>query len=337
MENPITRIAFEEMKSAFKQILLKYNFEETKAEKCAFIFATNSLEGVYSHGVYRFSRFIEYIQKGFINVDAVAELTNSTGALEQWNGNLGPGPINAEICANRAMELASQNTIGCVAIGNTNHWMRAGLYGWQAAKKGFAFIAWTNTIANMPAWGATNCKLGNNPMVFAVPYQNEAIVLDFAMTQFSYGKMEKLTQEHKQLPFEGGFNKAGQLTKHPGEILETGRALPIGLWKGAGLSLLLDILATILSAGQATHAISKQASESGVSQVFIAIDLKKLQNYPSIEKSIHDIITDLKSSIPENEQSSICYPEEQILKIRKENLEKGIPVLQKVWEEIQQL
>ena len=49
--------------------------------------------------------------------------------------------------------------------------------------------------------------------------------------------------EGKDLPFAGGFNKKGELTRNPGEILETERALPIGYWKGAGLSLLLDILA----------------------------------------------------------------------------------------------
>jgi 3-dehydro-L-gulonate 2-dehydrogenase len=330
------KITFDEMKSEFKRILEKYNFENSKADKCAHIFATNSLEGVYSHGVYRFPRFISYIQKGYIKVDATAELVNTSGALEQWNGNLGPGPLNAEICTERAMELAKKNTIGCVAIANTNHWMRAGYYGWQAAKKGFALIAWTNTMPNMPAWGATDIRLGNNPLVFAVPFQNEAIVLDFAMTQFSYGKMEALKLANKQLPFVGGFNKKGELTKEPGEILDTWRALPIGYWKGAGLSLLLDIIAAILSAGNPTTEISKMEAEMSVSQVFIAIDLKNLQNYPSIEKTINDIIEDLKNSIPENLENPIRYPGESVRKIRLENLKSGIPVMKKVWEEIQQ-
>ena len=313
------KITFDEMKSEFKRILEKYNFEDSNAEKCADIFATNSLEGVYSHGVYRFPRFIEYIQKGYIKVDARAELVNATGALEQWSGNLGPGPKNAEICAERAMVIAAQNTIGCVAIANTNHWMRAGYYGWQAARKGFALIAWTNTIGNMPAWGATDSKLGNNPLVFAVPFQDEAIVLDFAMTQFSYGKLEAIKLANKQLPFAGGFNEKGELTKEPGEILDTWRALPIGYWKGAGLSLLLDILAAVLSAGLPTSEISKKEDEYGVSQVFIAIDLKNLQNYPSIEKTINGIIDDLKQSIPENKGTEIRYPGERVEKTRKEN------------------
>ena len=331
------KITFNEMKAEFERILVKYNFEDSDAEKCAHIFATNSLEGVYSHGVYRFPRFIDYIKKGYVKVNATAELVNATGALEQWNGNLGPGPLNADMCAKRAMVLAQKHTIGCVAIANTNHWMRAGYYGWQAAKKGFALIAWTNTIGNMPAWGATDSKLGNNPLVFAVPFQDQAIVLDFAMTQFSYGKLEATKLANKQLPFAGGFNKKGELTTDPGEILDTWRALPIGYWKGAGLSLLLDILAAILSAGLPTSEISKKEDEYGVSQVFIAIDLKNLQNFPSIEKTINGIIDDLKQSIPENKGAEIRYPGEQVEKTRKENLEKGIPVNKKVWEEIQKL
>lgn len=330
-------ISFEEMKFVFKRVLLKYNVEGPKAEKCAEIFATNSLEGIYSHGIYRFPRFMGHIQKGLIKVDAEPHLIHSAGALEQWNGNLGPGPLNAEICTGRAIKLATKNTIGCVALSNTNHWMRAGLYGWQAAKKGFALIAWTNTIANMPAWGATDSKLGNNPMVFAVPFRESAIVLDFAMTQFSYGKMEALYAEGKKLPFAGGFNPKGELSCQPGEILETGRALPIGYWKGAGLALLLDILATILSAGQPTHEISKHNDEFGVSQVFIAIDLKNLKNYPAIKRTVAGIIEDFKNSVPEKDEDKIRYPGERIEKIRKENLKNGIPVSRKVWEEILEL
>ena len=331
------KVTYDEMKSEFRRILIKAKLTPEKAQKCAEIFATNSLEGIYSHGVYRFPRFIEYIQKNYIDVHAEPEEIHSIGAMEQWDGNLGPGPLNAEVCTDRAMELASEHGIGCVAIRNTNHWMRGGYYGWEAAKKGFIFIGWTNTIANMPAWGAKDVHLGNNPLVFAVPYNNEAIVLDFAMTQFSYGKMEELVVKEKDLPFAGGYNKHGNLTNNPKEILETNRALPIGYWKGAGLSLLLDILASILSAGLATHQISKLKSEHSVSQVFIAIDIKKLQNFPAIDNSVSEIIRDLKKSISEDETQKTRHPGERVVQTKKENLEDGIPVDKNVWEEITRL
>jgi 3-dehydro-L-gulonate 2-dehydrogenase len=330
----IILIPKDQMKSEFFRILKNLGFKDDKAEKCAEIFTLNSLEGVYSHGVNRFPRFVKNTKDGYVIPDAIPTLVHRTGSLEQWNGNLGPGPLNASFATDRSIELAQENGIGLVAMANTNHWMRAGTYGWQAARKGFVFICWTNTCQNMPAWGAKDPRLGNNPFVIAVPYQNDAIVLDFAMSQFSYGKMETFSNEGKKLPYPGGFNKHGELTTDPGEILETWRPVPVGYWKGAGLSLMLDIMATILSGGISTHQVISCTSEYGVSQVFIAVNIISLPNFPAIDNSIHQIIENLQNSIPENENTRIRYPGESVLKIRNENLENGIPVDRKIWESI---
>jgi 3-dehydro-L-gulonate 2-dehydrogenase len=146
--------------------------------------------------------------------------------------------------------------------------------------------------------------------------------------------MEKYEGEGKLLPFPGGFDKAGKMTTDPGEILETWRTLPIGYWKGAGLSLLLDILATVLSGGLSTSEISKRKVEYSLSQVFIAINIRHLHNSPSINNAIQQIINDLHSSLPESKETTIRYPGENVLKIKEESLKKGIPVNKKIWEEI---
>ncbi len=331
------RIPFKTMAEEFLRILLEQGFNRDNAEICAGIFAQNSLEGIYSHGIYRFPRFIEYIQKGYIDLLAKPIRIHSAGAIEQWDGQLGPGPLNAVFCTNRAVELARANGLGCVALANTNHWMRGGTYGWQAVRQRCAFIGWTNTEANLPAWGAREARLGNNPMVLAVPFEDEAIIIDFAMSQFSYGKMEKAHLEGALLSCPGGFSKDGALTSIPGEILASRRALPVGYWKGAGLSLLLDILAAILSGGLASCQISKKEAEHSVSQIFIAFDLQKLQNFSTIESTIAEIIRDIKSSAPDETGSEIRYPGERTVQIRRENSKNGIPVNQSVWNQILQL
>jgi 3-dehydro-L-gulonate 2-dehydrogenase len=327
-------IPSDQMKAEFFRILLRLGFTTERAYKCAEIFTLNSLEGVCSHGVYRFSRFVKSIREGYVKPQAVPSLVHRTGAIEQWNGNLGPGPLNAIFATDRAMEVAAENSMGLISLANTNHWMRGGTYGWQAARKGYILISWTNTCPNMPAWGAKDPRLGNNPLVMAIPYHNEAIVLDFAMSQFSYGRMETFRKEGIKLPFIGGFNEENKLTEDPGEILKSMRPLPAGYWKGSGLSLLLDILATVLSGGLSTHQISSCASESNISQVFIAIQLKSLHNFPAISKSIDLIIDDLHNSVPEDENSTIRYPGENVVEIRNENMKNGIPVSREIWEKI---
>ena len=328
------RIQASEMNVEFMRILLKLGFREYKASVCASVFTGNSLEGVLSHGVNRFPRFVKYIMNGSLDIDAEPELVHSVGAVEQWDGKLGAGILNAVECTERAMELAQNLGIGCIALANTNHWMRGGTYGWQAAKAGFVFIGWTNTIGNMPAWGAVDNKLGNNPLVIAVPFGDEAIVLDMAMSQYSYGQMEKMQSEGSMLDFPGGYNSSNQLSCDPDEILDAKRPLPIGYWKGAGLSLLLDILSAILSGGLSTSQISKKQIEISVSQVFIAIDIHKLNNFPAIQNTISEIISDYKNSVPVDGNTSIRYPGEQILRIREKNLREGILVNSAIWEDI---
>jgi 3-dehydro-L-gulonate 2-dehydrogenase len=186
----------------------------------------------------------------------------------------------------------------------------------------------------MPPWGALVPKLGNNPLVFAVPFNDEAIVLDMAMSQYSFGALELQKLKQQRLPVPGGFNVAGELTDDPAAIIQSNRVLPVGYWKGAGLSLLLDIMATILSGGLSVKKISEQQGERNLSQVFIAIDISQLQNFKTIASAIQEIINDYHSA---SDSTHIVFPGEKALAIRKENSMKGIPVYKKIWEEIQAL
>ena len=328
------RVYSSEMEQTFLQILLKEGLPNDKAITCAKVFTENSVDGVYSHGVNRFPRFVQYIRDGHIATDAEPVLKNAFGSIEQWDGQSGPGITNALFCTERAMELARKTGFACVSLARTNHWMRGGTYGWKAAHEGFAFICFTNTLANMPPWGAKENRLGNNPLIVAIPYEGEAIILDMAMSQFSFGKVELMQMQGEELPFAGGFDKNGEMTTDPTKILESKLLLPAGYWKGSGLSLLLDMLAAILSGGLATNEITKQSAEKNVSQVFIAIDLSTLHNASSVASTLKTIIEDFKSVASCSGTSAVRYPGEGILKARRENTELGIPVNEKVWNQI---
>ncbi len=336
-QNQTILISAAEMQQHFENVLIKNGFQKDTALQLAIAFTENSADGVYTHGVNRFPRFIEYIQKGYIKKDVVPSLKTKFNSIEQWDGNLGPGILNAAFATDQSMKLSDENGIGCVALSNTNHWMRGGRYGWQAAKAGYVFIGWTNTIANMPGWGAKDARLGNNPLVIALPYYDDAIVLDMAMSQYSFGAMELSVLKNEKLSVTGGFDSEGNLTNDPAGILKSKRPVPVGYWKGAGLSLLLDILAAVLSGGLSTHEISKREAEYGLSQVFISINLKKLPHHSSIPGIIENIINDYKQSIPQDSKTVITFPGERVLRTRKQNLENGIPVMPEVWNQILKL
>ena len=133
----------------------------------------------------------------------------------------------------RACGLAKQYGIGLVALGNNNHWLRGAAYGFQAAERGMIGICWTNSQPNMPAWGAKDRRIGNNPIVFAVPRSSgKHIVADCAMSQFSYGALESARMKGEKMPIAAGYDTKGELTTDPAEIEKTWRILPTGYWKG---------------------------------------------------------------------------------------------------------
>jgi 3-dehydro-L-gulonate 2-dehydrogenase len=329
------RVPFSELKAQLERVLLQVGFTPDRARDCARLFAETDRDGVYSHGLNRFPRFLEYIGKGYVDIQAQAEKVSGLGALEVWDGKLGPGNLNAWAAMTQAIALARQHGVGCVALRNTNHWMRGGSYGWQAAAAGCVGICFTNTLPNMPPWGGKSPALGNNPLIIAVPRPDgRHVVLDMAMSQFSYGKLEVMMTEGKKLPVPGGYDASGNLTDDPGAIHQTGRVLPVGFWKGAGLSLVLDLLASILSGGKPSVEIGAQGDEYGVCQVFICLqpDLSAQAGY--IEKVIREALNFAKSSQQVNAKSEILYPGEMVLRTRHENMEAGIPVNEEVWEQV---
>ena len=330
------RLSVNEIENELKIISKRNGFNESKSSLLAAVFAENNLLGKESHGLNRFPSFIKSVKDGNVKVEAEPELISSFNALEQWDGNLGAGHLNAVFCTDRAIILADKFGIGCVTLRNTNHWMRGGTYGWNAAGKGYVFICWTNAIPTMPAWGSSEPKLGNNPLVIAVPHEPDPIVLDMALSQYSYGVLEVMARRGKELKYYGGFNNEGELTKNPEEILNSRRALPIGLWKGSGLSLILDIIAASMSAGKSSGQIGKQDSEFGVSQIFIALKPPYEGKNDYLEKMVNDIVDDFHSSLKISEEK-ILYPGEQSFMNKQEHLKNGIPVDKELWERIQNL
>ena len=328
----VIRIEYAVIKSQLEKILRSEGFPGEKASMLAKIFSDNSLFGKDSHGVNRFIPFIDSVKEGYVKINSDPVKVSGDNAIEQWDGNFGAGPLNARFCTYRAMELAGKFDIGAVALKNTNHWMRGGTYGWLAAEAGFALICWTNAIPTMPAWGGEEPLLGNNPLVIALPNKGNHLVLDMALSQYSYGKLEKLFQVGQQTDYFAGYDKEGNLTKDPAAIINSKRALPIGLWKGSGLSLMLDLIAALFSGGKSSMEIGKEKTETGVSQIFIAIKStagKEGNDY----KIINDVLNGLKLS-DSRSKDNIFFPGELSVKMRDKNIQNGVPVDKNVWNKI---
>jgi len=330
-------VSFTDLKAKLRQILSKHQFNDNDADLCSTIFAQSTLDGYHSHGVNRFAEFLKTITDGFVQLNAVPKKLLTLGNIERWDVGLGPGPISAHFAMERAIKLSKEYGMGCVALQNSSHWMRGGTYGWQAAEAGCIGICFTNTEPNMPSWGAMEANTGNNPLIIAVPNDKGHIVLDMSMSQFSYGKLWKYDMEGKDLPFPGGFNATGNLTSVPKEIVETRRVLPTGYWKGSGLSIMLDLLVTLLSSGRSTSKIGEMEVEYGLSQVFICFDANQLNDEQTHESLIHNIVEFVQAAKPMKEGDTIHYPGSQTLLRRAKQLKEGIEINDNIWDALDKL
>jgi 3-dehydro-L-gulonate 2-dehydrogenase len=320
------RVSFDDLRNTLHRALATTGLNDERARLCARLIAESSLDGVASHGLNLLPRLMRMIRSGVVDVHARAVRVSTHGAFERWDGRGGVGALNAHDAMDAAISLSRVHGIGCVALAHTNHWMRGGSYGWQAADAGCIGLCWTNTLPNLPPWGADSPRIGNNPLVIAVPRQGGHVVLDMAMSQFSYGALASYRKRGESLPVDGGFDLDGRLTRDPSAIEASKRPLPIGSWKGSGLSMLLDMMAALLSGGHATHEIPADPErETGISQVFIAVDAASLATREEATRMIEAIVA----------AAGVRYPGQRAAEARRGNLAEGIPVDPEVWGLVQ--
>ena len=330
----MTRISSEQMQDVLYRLFLKYGFATEKARFLASVHTDSTISGISSHGINRVPLFIEYVEKGLVKVAAEAEKAESFGTIERWDGHFGPGIINAAKCTHRAVELAKTHGMGLVALRNTNHWMRGGTYGWQAADAGCISILFTNTQPNMPPWGGKESRIGNNPFIVSIPRAEGHVVLDMAISQFAFGKMNDYKLRGEKLPFPGGWDDNDQLSNDPEKILKKERGLPIGYWKGSALSIVLDMLATLLAAGDSTYKISLKAAEIGLSQVFLCIYPGMFPDSDLQKRLLQEIIDYTHDVSPMHPGDKTYYPGERTLQTKAKHLKEGVAVSDEIWEKV---
>ena len=331
------RVAYKDLKNAYLQALTRRGMAEPDADELAGAFTDMAWEGTYSHGIYRFPKFIEQVDKGMIKLDHKPYCAKRLGALEQWDCQLGPGPLNGLICSRRAVELAEGNGVGVVAMRNSNHWMRGGAYAIQVARRGHACIAVTNSCAVMPPWGGKDLRLGTNPLIIGVP-GDPPLLLDMSCSQYSYGALEVARVSGKTLPVDGGYDQHGQLSREPGEIEKTKRLLPAGYWKGSALSIVLDMLVSFLSDGNSTVELTEDVgAETAISQMFIVLNLKQTIEASSLQAKLRRTVDFILSGVAD-EGAEVKIPGHSIARFIADHQKNGgMPVDEATWKIIREL
>ena len=325
-------VTYEQAVEAMERGLSRF-LEPEKAHHLAEICAGNSLDGVHSHGMNRYPRMVSEMERGVCDTSVTqAERVSGFGALEVWDAHFGVGPLIAEQVSARAGELAREHGIGCVALRNNNHWLRAGRYALQLADAGLAAICFTNTSMNLTAWGAKEPSTGNNPIAMAIPRSKGSLIMDMAVSQYAYGKLELMAQKGELLDIACGYDAQGNETRDPREIVKSNLMLPMAMWKGSALSIMIDLMTAMLSQGRTSLEIGRPGTgETGMSQVFIAINPAAVVNMEEVEARMERTLDFLHGLETGN---GVHAPGENLARTRERHLREGLPVTEATWEKI---
>ena len=155
------------------------------------------------------------------------------------------------------------------------------------------------------------------------------------MSQYAFGKLEIMAQEGGMLDTACGYDMDGNLTNDPKKITESKLMTPMALWKGSALSIMIDLMVSMLSLGRTSLEIGRpNDGEKGMSQMFICMNPAAVIDMDKAEAQMERTVAFLGSLEPKDGMHGVHAPGENLEKTRIQNRERGIPVTEGTWQKI---
>ena len=249
----------------------------------------------------------------------------------------GFGYVAAQRAMNRAIEKARETGIAIVGVRHSNHFGIAGYHALQAAKAGLIGWAFTNAAPEMAPWGSALPVLGTNPWGFAIPRtETHAIVLDMALTMSGKGMMRWYEREGRPMPANWALTADGRETTDPGAAMD-GPMLPIGEYKGYGLSLVSDVLAGVMTGALFGMNVFQDDSNYDVGHIMVAIEPQAFLTEAEFQERLEQLVAEVKGAPALDPQRPILLPGEIEFKRMEERQRDGIPVARETVDGLREL
>ncbi|MGO4170594.1 Ldh family oxidoreductase [Bosea sp. TAF32] len=257
------------------------------------------IEGLASHGLLHLPMYLDRIAGGSVDPCARGEIVADLGSRLTIDAGNGLGQVTAERACEIATERATAHGLAVVAVRNAFHFGAAGRFARKIALSGQIGIVMANTRPMLPAPGAVEAVVGNNPLAIAVPTGGEPITLDFAMSAGAMGKIRLAAGKGEPIPEGWAQTAEGQPTRDARDAL-LGTLLPAAGAKGFGLAVMVDLLAGGLSAGGIGEAVQPLygdlARAYGSANLFMAIQVEGLRPLAEFEAAASGFADRIRSS-----------------------------------------
>jgi LDH2 family malate/lactate/ureidoglycolate dehydrogenase len=301
------------------------------AEQVAGLMVEADLRGSDTHGVIRLPIYLRRLKAGGINKRPHIRIVQEKPAAALVDGDNGMGHLVMRFAAQTAIGKARGSGVAWVGARMSNHAGPAALYAMMPLRHdmiGIYLAVGSNN--HLPPWGGLENLLGTNPIAIAIPAGEEPpIVLDMAPTVAAFGKVRLKAQRGEEMPVGWMIDRAGKPLTDP-KRADDGLLVPIGEYKGYGLSLIIGLLAGTLNRAAFGRDIIDFVKEPGnaanTGHAIVALSIEAFAPVDQFKRDIDVAIRAMRGAERLPNVERIWLPGEQSHLKRIDRGKNGVPM-----------
>ena len=321
-----------------------------QADLAAKVLLRADLRGIDSHGVARLSGYVRLWEVKRVNAKPNIRVVHESPSTAVVDGDGGLGLVVAPIAMEIAISKATKCGTGWVAVKNSNHFGIAAQHAMMALEQDMIGMAMTNASPLVAPTYSVERLLGTNPICVAIPAGKQpAFVADFATTTAANGKLEILQRKNQRAPLGWIQDKYGVESTNPHELKSGGALLPLGgdrehgSHKGYALGAIVDIFSAVLSGANygpwvppfpAFLPMPENMPGKGIGHFFGAMRIDAFRPAEEFRHHMDRWIQRFRSAQPVEGQEQVLIPGDPEREMESERLERGIPLLHSVVEDL---
>lgn len=308
---------------AFAAALLEAGGYAAAHARCtADVLVWANARGTNSHGVLRIPRYVEMVEQGLIDPVAKPEVTSQHGATAVLDAARAPGPSAMMAAMDTAIGIAGELGIGWCSARNITHAGAVGYFALEAARHGCVGIVMTASGPLMAYHGARVSGLSTNPVSIAAPSTGLPLLLDMSTSTVALGKIMHAKDTGIAIPEGWAIDADGRPATDPAKV-ET--LTPLGGPKGSGLSLMIEVLSSVLISNPviSTALMGEKGSMNGVA---VALNIATFANPEVFATQVADLARRLKALPTAPGTDEILMPGERGFRVSEDRLANGIPI-----------
>ncbi len=327
--NSIVHVQAAELKRAFLATLAAVNVDAAVADHVVEGLVQTSLRGVDSHGIRLFPHYVKVVKAGRVNGHPQYKFHKGGESVGRLDADHTYGHAAGAEAMKYTLDMAKKTGAGAVAVFNSSHFGAAAYCGLMAAENDMIGISLTHADALMLSTHGIRAFFGTNPICVTAPVEGEGpFCLDMATSIVTWNKVKMHRERNQPLPPGIAADAKGESTSDP-HAAES--VLPIGDYKGFGLSMVVDILCALLSGMPFGREITSMYltpldQKRYLGQFYMALDIAKFQDVKVFKSRLKNYMDEIRREPAQDPAKPVMVPGDPEKEAFQKRSKEGIPL-----------